>query len=168
MKKIIIVSLVIAALLAACGGKPAADAPVAAGGDGSFTVTVSVRCSTLLNNLDALDKDKRELVPADGVIYPQTEVAANEGETVFDVLQRTMRQAGIQMEFTKTPVSGDVYIKAIDNLAEFDAGALSGWMYSVNGAYQNGSCSGCPLKAGDAVEWDYSCDLGRDLGQGEE
>ena len=47
---------------------------------------------------------------------------------------------------------------------EFDCGALSGWMYRVNGWYPNYGCSRYQLKDGDVVEWRYTCDLGNDVG----
>ena len=134
-------------------------------GDGSFTVTLTVRCDTLLNNMNRLNKEKHELVPADGVIFATTTVTVYEGESVFNVLQRTMKQNKIHMAFRNTPIYNSAYIEAINNLYEFDAGDLSGWMYCVNGWYPNYGCSRYQLKPGDVIEWNYTCDLGRDLGQ---
>lgn len=134
-------------------------------GDGAFSVTLTVRCDTILNNMNLLDKEKHELVPEDGVILPVTTVTAYEGESVFNVLQRTMKQAGIHMTFRNTPIYNSAYIEAINNIYEFDAGELSGWMYNVNGWYPNYGCSRYQLKPGDAIEWRYTCDLGFDLGQ---
>ena len=134
-------------------------------GDGSFTVTLTVRCDTILDNMDRLNKEKHELVPEDGVIFTTTKVTAYEGESVFNVLQRTMKQNRIHMAFRNTPIYNSAYIESINNLYEFDAGDLSGWMYSVNGWYPNYGCSRYQLKPGDVIEWNYTCDLGRDLGQ---
>ena len=135
-------------------------------GDGSFTVTLSVRCDKLLNNMKLLDKEKWELVPEGGVIYPLTEVTAYEGESVFNVLHRAMKQARIHMTFRNTPIYNSAYIEAINNLYEFDAGELSGWMYTVNGWCPNYGCSRYQLKPGDVIEWSFTCDLGVDIGQG--
>ena len=135
-------------------------------GDGSFTCTLSVRCDTLLANMDALDAEKHELVPADGVILPATTVTVYEGESVFHVLQREMRRNQIHMEFVNTPIYNSAYIEGIHNLYEFDGGNLSGWMYKVNGWFPNYGCSRYVLKPGDVVEWVYTCDLGRDVGGG--
>ncbi|MDR0916597.1 MAG: DUF4430 domain-containing protein [Oscillospiraceae bacterium] len=134
-------------------------------GDGEFTVTLSVRCDTILDNMGLLNRNKHELVPDDGVIFPTTEVIVYEGESVFNVLWREMKRAGIHLEFVNTPIYNSVYIEGINNLYEFDVGELSGWMYAVNGWYPNYGASRYQLKAGDAVEWNYTCDLGRDLGQ---
>ncbi|MDR2296437.1 MAG: DUF4430 domain-containing protein, partial [Clostridiales Family XIII bacterium] len=71
---------------------------------------------------------------------------------------------GIHMEFENTPIYNSAYIEGINNLYEFDAGELTGWMYKVNGWYPNYGCSRYRLAAGDVIEWHYTCDLGRDLG----
>ena len=68
------------------------------------------------------------------------------------------------MSFRNTPVYNSAYILDVNNLYEFDAGELSGWMYKVNGWFPNYGCSRYQLKPGDAIEWHYSCDLGRDIG----
>lgn len=128
------------------------------------TCTLSVRCDTILNNMDLLSKDKWELVPKDGVIYATATVNFYEGESVFNVLQREMKKTKIQMEFKNTPMYNSAYIEGIDNLYEFDVGELSGWLYKVNGWFPNYGCSRYQLKQGDVVEWVYTCDLGKDVG----
>jgi hypothetical protein len=133
-------------------------------GDDAFTATLTVRCDTILANMKLLDKEKHELVPADGVIFRETTVTFYEGESVFNVLQREMKRAGLHMEFENTPIYNSAYIEGINNLYEFDVGELSGWMYKVNGWYPNYGCSRYMLRDGDIIEWHYTCDLGRDLG----
>ncbi|MDR0863119.1 MAG: DUF4430 domain-containing protein [Oscillospiraceae bacterium] len=132
--------------------------------DESFTVTLTVRCDTLLDKLDLLDSDKRELVPVGGIILPVTTVTVYDGESVFTVLQRELKRAKIHLEFMNTPLYNSAYIEGINNLYELDAGELSGWVYKVNDLSPNYGCSRYQLKAGDAVEWLYTCDLGRDVG----
>ena len=132
--------------------------------DVTYTCTLSVRCDTILDNMDWLDPEKVELVPEDGVIFPATEVTFYEGESVFNVLQREMRKAGIHMEFEDTPMYNPAYIEGINNLYEFDCGELSGWMYKVNDWFPNYGCSRYQLQPGDVVEWVYTCDLGIDVG----
>ncbi|MCL2202037.1 MAG: DUF4430 domain-containing protein, partial [Oscillospiraceae bacterium] len=135
-------------------------------GDGSFTVTLSVRAHMILYNMHLLHIDKHELVPADGWIFPPTQVTAYEGESVFNVLQREMRRNRIHMSSRFTPVFNSAYVEAINNLFEFDVGPLSGWMYSVNGWFPNFGASRYLLSPGDVIEWVYTVDLGRDLGVG--
>lgn len=130
----------------------------------AYTCTISIECSTILNNLSDLTPDKRELVPSNGVILPTTTVTFYEGESVFDVLQRVCREKGIHMESSWTPVYNSAYIEGIHNLYEFDCGELSGWMYRVNGWYPNYGCSRYQLADGEKIEWRYTCDLGKDVG----
>ena len=129
-----------------------------------YTCFLSVRCDTILNNMSWLDPEKIELVPADGIIFAEREVHFYEGESVFDVLLREMKQNKIHMEYESTPIYNSAYIEGIANLYEFDCGELSGWMYKVNGWFPNYGCSRYQLMPGDRVEWVYTCDLGADVG----
>jgi hypothetical protein len=147
-------------------GKPIPVEPQSAVvGDKTLTCTLSVRCDTILDNMKLLDKEKHELVPPDGVIFPPTTVTFHEGESVFNILQREMKRAGIHMEFVNTPIYNSAYIEGINNLYEFDVGELSGWMYKVNDWYPGYGCSRYQAEDGDRIEWTYTCDLGRDLGE---
>ena len=128
------------------------------------TCTLSVRCDTVLNNLDLLDEDKVGIIPKDGIILGEKTVTINEGDSVFDVLQRELKDNNIHLEFVKTPAFNSAYIEGIANLYEFDCGELSGWMYKVNGEVPDYGCSLYYLKDGDKVEWVYTCDLGADIG----
>ncbi len=132
----------------------------------AYTCTFSIECSTILNNLDMLDPEKLEMVPSGGVILSKTTVTFYDGESVYDVLQRVCKEKGIHMEAAWTPIYNSAYVEGIHNLYEFDCGALSGWMYKVNGWYPNYGSSRYQLKDGDVVEWRYTCDLGNDIGGG--
>ena len=132
----------------------------------TYTCTFAIECSTILNNLDQLEPDKLEMVPSGGVILNKTTVTFYEGESVFDVLQRVCKENGIHMEAEWTPIYNSAYIEGIHNLYEFDCGALSGWMYKVNGWYPNYGSSRYQLIDGDMVEWRFTCDLGNDIGGG--
>ncbi|MEC0089238.1 DUF4430 domain-containing protein [Paenibacillus macquariensis] len=129
-----------------------------------LTVTLSVSATTILNNMDTFNKDKLEVLPADGIIYKKQKVTFYEGESVFAVLLREMKKNKIHMEFSMTPIYNSNYIEGINNLYEFDCGELSGWMYKVNGWFPNYGSSRYVLKDGDVVDWVYTCDLGRDVG----
>ncbi|MCM1149005.1 MAG: DUF4430 domain-containing protein [Butyricicoccus sp.] len=132
--------------------------------DIACTCTLSISCATILDHMDWLDPEKAELVPDDGWILPPTQVTFYEGESVFNVLQRTCKQNGIHMEFSNTPMYNSAYIEGIHNLYEFDCGELSGWMYKVNEWFPNYGCSRYQLKEGDVICWVYTCDLGVDVG----
>ena len=130
-------------------------------------VTLSIRCDTLLkpeNYKIACDNGKQDMIPSNGVIYAKKQVVFYEGESVFDVLLREMKNNKIHMEHEFTPMYNSAYIEGINNLYEFDGGELSGWVYNVNGWFPNYGCSRYQLKEGDAIEWLYTCDLGRDVG----
>ena len=149
-------------------GKPAPVEPQDTAVDTTVThtCTFSISCETILDNMDKCVENKKFLVPADGVIFPATEVTFSDGESVYDVLQRVCKANKIHMESSFTPVYNSAYIEGIHNLYEFDVGKLSGWMYAVNGWYPNYGCSRYQVKDGDVVEWCYTCDLGYDLGSG--
>ena len=130
------------------------------------TCTVSISCAAILENLDRLNAEKADLIPADGVLLAPTAVEFTEGESVFDVLKRVCRENKIHMEFSETPVYQSAYIEGIGNLYEFDCGEGSGWMYRVNGEFPNYGCSRYTLADSDTVEWVYTCDFGADVGGG--
>ena len=169
-----------AVFLAGCGNVPPADTaddqtgqqvanmlpePDGAGtAENGNTCTISISCATVLDNMDDLDPDKADIVPADGWILQPLTVTFHEGESVFDVLQRVCREQKIHMEFMDTPMYNSAYIEGIANLYEFDCGPLSGWMYKVNEWFPNYGCSRCALQDGDTVCWVYTCDLGEDVG----
>ena len=128
--------------------------------DAEYVCTISIVCASLLDEsgevISALDAEKRELVPEDGYILPPTEVIFYGGESVFNLLTRVCRQNQIHLEFTDTPLYNSAYIEGIGNLYEFDAGELSGWIYSVNGWQPNYGCSRYALHEGDSVVWEYA------------
>ena len=127
--------------------------------------TIEIRCDTIINNLGDLKSGKEGYVPASGTILATSRVSFEEGETVFDVLQRACSAAGIQLEYSWTPLYNSYYIEGINNLYEFDCGSESGWMYKVNGWFPNYGCSSYTLKDGDVIVWCYTCKgLGADVG----
>ena len=130
--------------------------------------TISVSCGTILDNIGDFDAKKLELVPYDGIILDETTVYFEQGETVFDVLSRELKKREIHFEFSQTPIYNSVYIEGIGNIYEFDCGELSGWNYSVNGVFPNFGCSSYTLEENDRIEWKYTCDLGKDVQNGQE
>lgn len=124
-------------------------------------VSLSVGFSTILNNMDKLDKTKVSLISEDGYVFMPTEVDVREGDTVFSLLERELVMNNIHFEYSKTT---NVYIEGINNIYEFDCGELSGWMYKVNGEFPSVACDAYSIEPGDVVEWVYTCDLGRDVG----
>ena len=125
--------------------------------------TFKIECPVLLSNMDSLKKNKRSLVPSDGIILPKQNTTAKKGESVFDLTKRVCRENGIPFEFTLTPVYNTAYIEGIYNLYEFDCGSASGWVYSVNGVLPSVGCSDVKLSDGDSIVWHYTCQLGNDI-----
>ena len=140
------------------------DEPEPPVGDAAPTCTVSISCATILENLERLNAEKADLVPANGVLLAPAAVEFVEGESAFDVLKRVCRENKIHMEFSETPVYQSAYIEGIGNLYEFDCGEGSGWMYRVNGEFPNVGCSRYALADGDTIDWVYTCDFGADVG----
>lgn len=132
----------------------------------SQTVTISIRCDTILDNWDKLDDSLKsdKYVPADGVILPTFRTVLRKGDTVYDIFSRVTRYSKIVTDCVYTVNYSSVYVKGINHLYEFSCGELSGWMYRVNGVFPGYGCSKYVLKDGDVIEWVYTCDLGRDVG----
>ena len=122
------------------------------------TVTITIRCDTAVKNGMHLESKWAGIVPASGCILDVTTVEIEQGDSVFDILNRVCQKYKIHMEHRSKN-----YINGINNLYEFDGGRWSGWMYSVNGWYPNYGCGAYFVKAGDVIEWNYTCDLGSDL-----
>lgn len=128
---------------------------------------ISISCDTINNQLDKLEEGKESFVPEDGWILYPSEIAYEDGDTAFSLLQRACRQARIQMEYTQSPVYETAYIEGINQIYEMDCGPLSGWMYKVNDVFPNYGSGNFRVSPGDEVEWIYTCDLGQDIGGGE-
>ena len=129
------------------------------------TVTITIRCDTAVNNGMHLESKWAGIVPASGCILPVTTVEIDEGDTVFDVLAFVCDKYKIHMSYRGGTGSG-CYVEGINNLYEFDGGRWSGWMYCVNDWYPNYGCGVYYVKAGEVIEWNYTCDLGLDLDGG--
>lgn len=123
--------------------------------------TILVECSTIYDNLDDLDDGLKAHIPKDGIILKEQEVSFKKDDSVYDVLSRELKKNNILMEASFTGTSA--YIEGIDNIYEFSCGGQSGWLYCVNGEYQQKSCSEYKVKVGDKIEWHYTCDLGEDV-----
>lgn len=131
----------------------------------SSTCSLTISCKTILDNMDKLTKGKETLVPTDGWLLNLTDVKFTEGETVFDVLKRELKARDMHLEFSVSPLYNTVYIEGICNLYELDCGELSGWMFTVNGAFPGVGCGEYKLSDRDSIAFVYTCDLGRDVGE---
>ena len=165
MKRIVKVIILVLLLSMLCGcGKTNTTQVADANGDGKLTCTLEIRCDTLLGNLAKIQEGKAALVPADGVMLEATEVEFTAGDSVFDVFRKVLREEKIHFEYVDASAYDSVYIEGIGNIYEFDCGPQSGWMFSVNGIYPGLGCSAYTLADGDVILFNYTCDLGADLG----
>ncbi len=124
------------------------------------TCSLSIKCNTVFDNLDKLKDGKAELLPQDGIMYENNNIDFDEGETVLDIVVGETKKNNIAIDYT---AFGSAYIKSIGNLAEFDCGGQSGWLYRVNGEILNLATNQYVIKNGDIIELVYSCKLGRDI-----
>ena len=85
-----------------------------------------------------------------------------EGDTAYTLLQRVADAQGVSISVIGSGPT--IYVQAIDGLGEFDGGPLSGWMYSVNGDFPQFSAGIYTLEEGDVLRWQYTKDLGEDVG----
>ncbi len=113
-------------------------------------VGFTVRC-------DLISNGENEDVPSDGIILNFSEMKIYDGESVLELLEESAKKAKI------TVIENGGYVSAIDGIAEFDYGELSGWVYFVNGSMPSVGCGEYILSDGDFVEWHYTVDLGRDI-----
>ena len=133
-------------------------------GEMELTCSLSISCSSILDNMDKLDSAKKDFVPSDGWILEKTTVTFEKGESVHDILKRVCQSEGIHMESSYTPMYDSAYVEGVNQLYEFDCGNESGWMYKVNDWFPNYGCSRYEVSEGDEIEWVYTCNLGTDVG----
>ena len=89
----------------------------------------------------------------------QKSFTADSGATVLDVFEKALTEAGLTWEND----SGN-YISEINNLAEFDNGSLSGWMYTLNGKHPGLGVAEQTLKSGDQIIFHYTDDYTQEQG----
>ncbi len=118
-------------------------------------VTVSVTCDLLPEN------HHHTALPDDGQILGETKVAFAQGDTVLQILRQLCKEHHIQNEIDGTDALA--YVRGIADLYEFDYGALSGWVYLVNGERPSVGCGQYTLSDGDVIRWVYTLEQGNDI-----
>lgn len=121
----------------------------------TVTATISIRCDTVAG--------EKEHIPADGIVLESAEITLSAGSTAFDQLVEACKSHSIHLDKEESAF-GSAYVKGLANIYEFDFGDLSGWMYCVNGEYSKVGAGEYKLRDGDVVEWRYTKELGRDIG----
>jgi len=82
-----------------------------------------------------------------------TNITVPQNSKVIDVLKKALGTAGMKYE---NPTGN--YVESIKGLGEQDNGALSGWMYTLNGEYSNYGVSEQTVKDGDIIVFHYTDD----------
>lgn len=98
-----------------------------------------------------------------GVIIAPTKVPFKPYDTIATVTLRLLASKGITASYTGNEFSG-FYLSAVGDLAEFSAGSGSGWMVTQNGWFINKGASEFTAQDGDVIRWQYTCQLGKDIG----
>lgn len=98
----------------------------------------------------------------DDTIFSSQIVLENE-VTAFEALKYYCENNSIQIGYTG---SGQfVYVSSINGIKEKSEGPSSGWMYKVNGTFPDVSAGKYKLSSNDTLEWVFTKDGGKDVGQ---
>jgi hypothetical protein len=119
--------------------------------DAPETIKVSVRVDSAI-------------LPEGGELMPVTFVDLKPGESAWEALRLAAQTTGTPV--AKSGSGASVYVKTIKSLSQFDHGAKSGWVFSVNGVFPSESCGAYKPADNDEIIFYYSLDLGRDVGGG--
>lgn len=108
-----------------------------------------------------------------GTIIASKKVPFGKGDTVADVTLRLLDSLGYTYQHTGTTKNG-FYLASIggfthkgidyDSFGEFDAGSGSGWMITLNEEFIKYGASDFEVENGDVIKWQYTCQLGKDIG----
>ncbi len=139
-------------LFSACGSKDEVQ---------PFNVTLSVRCDTILKNMDKLSDEKKDIIPEDGVIIAEEKVDLSEKSSLLYILKKVITEHKIHIDFESGYNSA--YVKGMANIYAGDCGELSGWMVRVNGEDVAVGTDLYYPQDGDVIEWLYTCDMGNDI-----
>lgn len=130
----------------------------------SKTVYLTVDCTSVLENYKDLTPSLKNsnIIPSTGYIIEKTEYVLRDKDTVFDILNRSLRYNKIHFDYQGAMENSfnTVYVKGINNLYEYDCGPLSGWTYSVNDTFPIKGMSDYILKDKDDIKVVFSCSIG--------
>lgn len=118
---------------------------------------VTIDCSVLLSNMDALQKNVRKYVPKDGMLLQKLSVKVKEGASAYDALVTACKAKKIAYDAEYSKMYNGVYVKGIGYLYEKMAGDMSGWLYQVDGKLPNVGASRYIMRDGDTLNWTYTC-----------
>ena len=121
------------------------------------TVTVSIQ--DMIPTPDGEDWPE-----AKGVILKNTNVSIYEDDSMMDAIVRACEENGIKISLN----ASKTYITAVDGLEEFDRGAASGWMGTLNGwftdkGFASFTVADGTFADGDVITLEYTTNYGSDL-----
>ncbi len=102
----------------------------------------------------ALPPELEDYVPEDGMIIAPVKLSLGEDETAWDLLIKAAKYYKIPVDAQGSGAS--VYVRGINQLYEFSAGELSGWVYYVNGERPSAGCGAYALSDGDEVRFVFT------------
>lgn len=111
----------------------------------TLAVTFTITCSAAVGKVDG--------VPASGYFLKGVGVSVRNGANVYEALVKCCDANGVSVVASNTMYG--MYVSSIGGLAEFEAGKMSGWTYTVNGNYPPKACDKYVLSDGDKVEFIY-------------
>lgn len=143
MKKLAILLLALFTFTA-CGAEDAAK-----------TAYVTISCEAAVERYGELPEQKQSLMPKDGIFLQSEKVILAGKGTALDALRDACDRKEILFELDGSAALGTEYIIGIGQLYQFDIGAESGWLYSVNGESPNVGAGGYEVQEGDEIVFYY-------------
>ena len=109
-----------------------------------------------------------------GVLIEPTQVPYEKGDSIAKVTVRLLDALDIGYTYTGT-VENAFYLATLENFklsdgtvvdsfGEFDSGAGSGWMITLNNWFINRSTADFDVEDGDYIKWQNTCQIGADIG----
>ena len=145
-KSIILVILTLLSLTAVACKKEEAPENTA-----NIPVTLSIRCEDMTNSETTAENTNGTIE-----IITKRSCYITDGETVYDLLVRTLQQDNIAIGSQSSAYGR--YVTTIAGYAAGDNGANSGWSFYVNGSIPELGCDAYKLQKDDEVEWVYRPD----------
>ncbi|MDE5984388.1 MAG: DUF4430 domain-containing protein [Eubacterium sp.] len=121
----------------------------------TITCSVTIECTSVLDNMDELKAGHEDYVPSDGYIISNYSVTLPNDSTAYDAVKAACENRGVTMNVVSS--SYGKYIAGFNNIDEKDCGNQSGWLYFVNGKSPSKSCNKYTLSNGDNVVFSYTC-----------
>jgi len=138
--------------------------------EGYVTISFVDKGKRRSDELNSIDSEYRSQL---GTIISSTRVPFKAYDTIASVTLRLLKEKGFTADYEGDEYS-NFYLAAIgdftakgkyyESFGEFDAGKDSGWMITWDDWFINKGASEFMVKDGDVIKWQYTCQLGADIG----